>query len=78
MLISTLHLYTLSHASTQPIGMAVARVGTEMRVEPDLKQLYFSAIALGPVFLIPTVRERRSKMFEIGENSVRLWREKFA
>jgi putative oxidoreductase len=50
--------------------MAVARVGTEMRVEPDPKQLYFSAIALGPVFLIPTVRERRSNMFEIGENSV--------
>ena len=50
--------------------MAVARVGIEMKAEPDPNQLYFSAIALGPVFLIPTVRERRSKMFEIGENSV--------
>ena len=34
------------------------------------KLLHFSAIAFGPVFIVPVVRERRAKMFEVASNSV--------
>jgi hypothetical protein len=41
-----------------------------MNGEPDPKLLHFSAIAFGPVFILPAVRERRATMFEVADNSV--------
>jgi len=41
-----------------------------MNREPDTNLLHFSAIAFGPVFIVPAVRKRRAKMFEVADNSV--------
>ena len=41
-----------------------------MTSEPDTKLFHFSAIAFVLVFVIREVRKRRSKMFEVADNSV--------
>jgi hypothetical protein len=41
-----------------------------MNEDLDTKLLHLSAIAFGPIFISPAVRERRAKMFEVNENSV--------
>ena len=55
---------------TKPVGMPLAQPRSEMNREADEKLIHFSAIAFGPVFIVPTVRERRSKIFEVSDKSL--------
>ena len=60
----------LRNSSTQPVGMSLAELRSTMNGEPDTKLFHFSAIAFVLVFVIREVRKRRSKMFEVADNSV--------
>ena len=60
----------LRNSSTQPVGMSLAELRSTMNGEPETKLFHFSAIAFVLGFVVRAVRKRRSKMFEVADNSV--------